>query len=495
MSKLKALNKGNAPKATRPEKIIQFGEGNFLRGFIDWIVKNMNDKTAFDASVVVVAGLPDSVPLRILEKQDGLYHLNLQGKLKGETIDSIELIDVISRSVNPYSDYNDFIKLADQPDMRFVISNTTEAGIKFDPSCRFTDRPASSYPGRLTQLLYRRFKTFNGSPEKGFVIFPCELIFHNGHRLKECVLKYIELWREEIGEDVTEFKEWFERYCFICSTLVDRIVPGFPSLTIDETKERIGFDDNMVVLGEVFHLWVIEVPENLSNERLKSEFPADKADLNVVITDDESPYHERKVTLLNGPHTVLAPVAYLSGVEIVRDACNHPVIGKYIRKIQKEELLPTLNLPETELMDYADSVLERFNNPFVDHKVESIMLNAFPKFATRDLPGIKTYFERKGSLPNGIIFGLAAIITYYKGGERFDGARIKPNDDEKIINLLNSLWSTNEIETVADGVLRSEILWGKDENLTSIPQLKEKLSEYLVNIQQKGMLEALKSVI
>ena len=492
---MKALNKETAPKAQRPERIIQFGEGNFLRAFVDWIIYNMNQKTDFNSSVVVVQPI-DKGMVEWLNGQDCMYHVNLQGRLNGEPVNTLERIDVISRALNPYSQNSAFMALADQPEIRFVISNTTEAGIAFDPECKLSDAPASSYPGKLTQLLYRRYKTFNGCPSKGLIIMPCELIFLNGHHLKECIRKYIELWKDDFGGDYEGFKEWFEKYNYVCATLVDRIVPGFPRKEIKQIQERACYADNLVVQAEIFHLWVIEKAENMTVEDLRKEFPAEKAGLHVIITESEAPYHERKVTLLNGPHTVLSPVAYLSGVDIVRDACNHPVIGKYIHKVQFDELMQTLNLPMDELKQFAEDVLERFNNPYVDHQVTSIMLNSFPKFQTRDLPGLKTYLERKRELPKGLVLGLAAIITYYKGGVREDGAPIQPNDDEKIMQLLKDLWSTNDLHKVAEGVLAAkDLIWTEHGDLNQIPGLTDMLEGFLKDIQEKGMLETVKSIL
>ncbi len=492
----KALNKLTAPKSVAPEKIIQFGEGNFLRAFVDWIIWNMDAKTNFNASVVVVQPIERGM-VDWLNGQDGLYHVNLQGRLNGEAVNSLERIDVISRALNPYSQNAAFMALADQPEIRFVISNTTEAGITFDPACKFTDAPASSYPGKLVQLLYRRYKTFNGDPKKGLILMPCELIFLNGHHLKECIYQYIELWKEDLGADYQGFKDWFTNYNYVCATLVDRIVPGFPRKDIAAIQEKVGYADNLVVQAEIFHLWVIEKPENMSIEELREEFPAEKAGLHVLIAESEKPYHERKVTLLNGPHTVLSPVAYLSGINIVRDACNDPVIGKYIHKVQFEELMETLNLPMDELRQFATDVLERFNNPYVDHQVTSIMLNSFPKFETRDLPGLKTYLERKGQLPKGLVLGLAAIITYYKGGTRADGAPIQPNDAQEIMDLLAQLWATGDTRKVAEGVLgATDIIWKESkQNLNEIPGLTDMVEGFLNDIQSKGMVETVKSIL
>lgn len=492
----KALNKLTAPKSVAPERIIQFGEGNFLRAFVDWIIWNMDAKTNFNGSVVVVQPIERGM-VDWLNGQDCLYHVNLQGRLNGEAVNSLERIDVISRALNPYSQNAAFMALADQPEIRFVISNTTEAGITFDPACKFTDAPASSYPGKLVQLLYRRYKTFNGDPKKGLILMPCELIFLNGHHLKECIYQYIELWKEDLGADYAGFKEWFTKYNYVCATLVDRIVPGFPRKDIAAIQEKVGYADNLVVQAEIFHLWVIEKPENMSIDELREEFPAEKAGLHVLIAESEKPYHERKVTLLNGPHTVLSPVAYLSGINIVRDACNDPVIGKYIHKVQFEELMETLNLPMDELRQFASDVLERFNNPYVDHQVTSIMLNSFPKFETRDLPGLKTYLECKGQLPKGLVLGLAAIITYYKGGTRADGAPIQPNDAQEIMDLLIQLWATGDTRKVAEGVLgATDIIWKESkQNLNEIPGLTDMVEGFLNDIQSKGMVETVKSIL
>ena len=436
---MKALNNKTAVKAVRQERIIQFGEGNFLRAFVDWIISNMNEKTDFNSSVVVVQPI-DKGMVDALNAQDCLYHVNLQGLNNGEVVNSFRMIDVISRALNPYSQYNDFMALAEQPEMRFVISNTTEAGINFDPSCKLEDAPANSYPGKLTQLLYHRFKHFNGDKSKGLIIFPCELIFLNGHKLKETIYQYIELWN--LGE---EFKSWFETVCGVYATLVDRIVPGFPRKDIDNIKTKLDFDDNLVVQGEAFHLWVIEAPESVAEE-----FPANKAGLNVLFVPSE-------------------------------------VIGKFIKRVMFDELMETLNLPKEELKKFADDVLERFNNPFVDHQVTSIMLNSFPKYATRDLPGVKEYLKRKGVLPEGLVLGLAAIIVYYKGGE------IVPNDAPEIMAMLTSLWNDGSVENLVKTVLADTSIWGED--LNTIPGLADRVIYYINKIQSEEMLQTVKDLV
>jgi len=478
---MEILNRKTVQANLRPERIIQFGEGGFLRAFVDWIVFNMNEKTDFNSSVVVVQPIEHGM-IDMLNAQDGLYHLNLQGLDNGQPVDSIQLIDVISRGLNPYKHFDDYLKLAENPDMRFIVSNTTEAGIAFDKACKLTDAPAKSYPGKLTQLLFHRYKTFNGAADKGFLIFPCELIFHNGKMLKKCIHKYIELW--ELGAD---FLNWFDNACGVYSTLVDRIVPGYPKDTIDQILAKIQIDDKMVVKGEIFHLWVIEAPESVAKE-----FPADKAGLNVLFVPSEKPYHDRKVTMLNGPHTVMAPVGYLSGLNTVSEILGHDVLGPFVNKVMFTELMETLDLPKAELEKFGKAVLDRFRNPFVNHYVTSIMLNSFPKFKTRDLPGLKTYLERKGELPKGIVLGLAAMCTYYKGGLRGKD-EISLNDEQQIINLLAELWGSEDTQTVAEGVLDAEFIWGEDLNL--LPGLTQALKADLDSIRDNGMLATVKSIL
>lgn len=478
---MKSLNRKNVVSKTYPERVIQFGEGGFLRAFVDWIIYNMNEKANFNSSVVVVQPIEKGL-VDVLNNQDGLYHLNLQGIDGGKKVDSIQLIDVISRGINPYVNFDEYLKLAENPEMRFVISNTTEAGIAFDPACKLEDAPAKSYPGKLTQLLYHRYKYFNGAKDKGFIIFPCELIFLNGKELKKCINEYIELWN--LGDD---FKEWFDTACGVYCTLVDRIVPGYPKDTIDQILEKIQVEDKLVDKAEIFHLWVIEAPESVAKE-----FPAKEAGLHVLFVPDEKPYHQRKVVMLNGPHTVLSPVGYLSGLNTVRECCEDPVIGKFVHKVMFEELAETLDLPKEEIEKFGKDVMERFCNPFVKHYVTSIMLNSLSKFKTRDLPGLKTFLKRKGKLPEGIVLGLAGICTYYKGGMRGED-KIVPNDDPKNLELLTELWAAGCSDKVAEGVLGAEFLW--DEDLNKIPGLTDMLKAYLKSIQTKGMLETVKTII
>lgn len=488
------LNRHTAPKAEAPERVIQFGEGNFLRAFVDWMIQEMNDKTTFNGSVVIVQPRERN-HIETLRAQDCLYHVNLLGLKDGKQVNSCQRISAVSRALNPYTQYDAFLALAEQPEMRFVISNTTEAGIAFDNTCKSSDTPPASYPAKLTQLLYRRYVCFDGDSQKGLIILPCELIFENGHHLKESINQYIDLWHEEL-DDAEGFKKWVENCCPICTTLVDRIVNGYPHNEESELWQRIGYKDKAMVQGEIFHLWVIEHDKNISIEQLDKEWPVRKAGLNVVLTDNEKPYHLRKTTLLNGPHTVLSPVAFLSGINIVRDACNDDLVGRFIHQVEFNELLPTLELPHDELVHFAEDVLQRFKNPYIDHQLTSIMLNSFPKFKTRDLPALKRYTELKGTLPKAIVLGLAAITTYYKGGKRQDGTAIAPNDDPAILELLGKLWMTADYQAIAKGVLAAKgLIWKDQGDLNDIPGLTGLLANYLQRIQETGMRKTIESVL
>lgn len=496
MKKLATLNRTNTPKDKLPERIIQFGEGNFLRAFADWMVAKMNKEIGFDSSIVIVKPRQHG-SLQKFKDQDCLYHINVQGlNQEGQAIDTIELVDSISRCINPYEEYDEFISLAELPEIRFVFSNTTEAGITYVPECKLNDKPALSYPAKLTQLLYRRYQTFNGDKTKGLIILPCELISHNGNNLKNCIDKHIEDWKSELSDDYEGFKNWFNEYNYICNTLVDRIVTGHPKQGQDDLFERIGYIDSLLVQCEYYHFWAIEPPKHISFDQIETEFPANHIGLNVLYTEDESIYHERKLTLLNAPHTVLSPVAFLYGIDIVREACKDCIVGRYVKKVMEEELLPTLNTDTTELHAFASDIRKRFLNPYIDHQLTSIMLNSFSKFKARDLKALLCYKDKFGKLPKCIVLGLAAIIVYYKGGTRKDGTILSPNDSPEIVNLLNNLWSKCETKDVVSGVLKAaDQIWGEYGDLTKIEGLAEMLTNQVTSIQNAGMRATIESIL
>ncbi|NMF06779.1 tagaturonate reductase [Clostridium beijerinckii] len=470
---------------TYPEKVLQFGEGNFLRAFVDWQIDKMNEEAGFNGSVVVVQPQEGGL-VNMLNEQDGLFTLYLQGVQGKRAIKTHKIINSISRGINPYTDYNEYLKVAENPELRFIVSNTTEAGIAFDENDKLNEGCQKSFPGKLTAFLLRRFMVFNGDNSKGFIIIPCELIDRNGEKLKEIVLRYAEIWN--LGQD---FANWINDANTFCCSLVDRIVPGYPRDTIDEVREELGYDDNLVDVGEIFHLWVIEGPQSI-----KDELPIEKAGLNVKVVDDMTPYRTRKVRILNGPHTAMVPVAYLYGLETVGEAVDHEVIGRYVHDVIYDEIIETLDLPHEELVEFADAIIERFQNPYVKHYLMSIALNSLSKYKTRDLPSLTEYLKRKGALPKKLVFSLASLIEFYKG-KRGD-EDIQLTDDEDILELFKKLWEkydgTKEgLNKIVTSVLAYEKNWGS--NLNGIPNLTDEVSRYLEIIEKVGMKEAIKEVI
>ena len=395
----------------------------------------------------------------MLNEQDGLYTLYLNGIQNGEVRSDHQVIHSISRGINPYTQYEDYLALAENPDMRFIISNTTEAGIAFDEKDTLEGMVQNSFPGKLTALLYRRYQFFNGDKEKGFILMPCELIDRNGEELKRMILRYANHWDLEKG-----FADWIDEANVFCNTLVDRIVPGYPKDKIVQIYEELGYEDQLVVEGEQFHLWVIEGPQ-----WIKKEFPADKAGLNVLFVEDMTPYRTRKVRILNGAHTSMVPVAYLYGLDTVRETVEHPVLGRFVKEVVFDEIIPTLDLSQEELEQFANDVLDRFRNPFIKHLLISISLNSMSKYETRVLPTLLEYKKRKNQLPSKIVFALASMIVFYKGKRNQEIIPIK--DSEDIIQLYKEAWDMNEgseesLEKVVRTVLSYEQNWKMD--LTSI---------------------------
>lgn len=468
-----------------PERVLQFGEGNFLRAFVDWQIDEMNNKADFNSSVVVVQPIENGL-VNILNEQDGLYTLYLQGMKNGKAEKTHKVINSISRGVNPYTNYDSYLEIGENPDLRFVISNTTEAGITFKEEDKLNDSPQSSFPGKLTALLYRRYKTFNGASDKGLIIIPCELIDRNGEKLKENVLKYCELWTLEEG-----FIKWIEENNTFCCSLVDRIVPGYPRDIINEVTEELGYEDKLVNVGELYHLWVIEGPQ-----WIREELPADKAGLNIKVVDDMTPYRTRKVRILNGSHTAMVPVSYLYGLETVGETVNHEVLSKFVNGLLYEEINKAVDLPEEELVEFADAVVDRFKNPYVNHYLMSIALNSMSKYKTRNLPSVLDYLNKEGKLPKRLVFSLAALIEFYKGKRGQEDINL--SDDEDILELYKSLWikhdgSENSLKNIVTNVLGYEKNWGMD--LNKVPNLNEEVTKYLTNIEKVGMKEAIKEVL
>ena len=377
---------------TQCEKIIQFGEGGFLRGFADWMIQKMTDCDAFEGKVVVVQPIEQGM-CDMLSAQDCKYTHIIRGSEGVETT----RVDVISRCVKPYEDFESYLALADIPSMRFIISNTTESGIVFNENDKVENAPNVSFPAKLTLLLKRRFDKGLG----GFIILPCELIDRNGDNLKKCVLQYADLFG--YGAD---FKAWVESENVFTNTLVDRINTGYPK----GEDLNLGYEDNMVNTSEYFHLWVIETDFDI-----EAKLPFSKAGLNVIVTKDKlEMYRTRKVRILNGAHTSLVPYALLSGLDTVKSCMDDEIMKEHVRKCVFEEIIPTLDLPHDELEDYANNVLIRFSNPYIKHYLSSIALNSVSKFKVRVLPSILEYNKRFGKLPETLTFAFAKLIEFYR---------------------------------------------------------------------------------
>ncbi|GED03858.1 tagaturonate reductase [Bacillus atrophaeus] len=459
-----------------PEKILQFGEGNFLRAFVDWQVEKLNQEAGFQGSVVAVQPR-GSKKIKTLNEQDGLYTLFLQGMKNGHPKSEHMIISSISRGIDLFSDYQSFKKLAAEEELRFIVSNTTEAGIMFNEEDRLDDKPQQTFPGKLTAFLYFRYQAFTGNSTKGCMIIPCELIEENGRKLKEIVLKYAALW--QLGEG---FTNWIHHANTFCNSLVDRIVPGFPVDTIDEITAALGYQDNLVVVGEQYHLWVIEGPDDL-----KDELPFAQARLNTLIVDDLAPYRTKKVRMLNGAHTAMTPVSYLYGLDTVGETIEHEVTGRFVRELIFEEIIPTLDMEG--LTEYAEEVLDRFKNPFMKHYLHSIALNSVSKFTTRNLPTLAVYVRQKGHLPERLVFALSALLYYYRGIR--DGETIELQDSPNILSFFEKVWSgpDKDMYTIASTALGEQQLWGS--NLNEIPGLTKRTAFFLGMIHERGMKQAL----
>ncbi len=401
------------------ETVLQFGTGNFLRGFFDYFIHTLLEKGLYSGKVVIVQPTSGKTG-DIINAQGGRYNLFTRGIADGKTVSQRTEIGSVSRAVSPYTDFEEYLRLTENPDLRFIVSNTTEAGIQFDPACRFTDCPAASFPGKLCQLLYRRFRL----GLSGFIILPCELIDRNGPMLLDAVLKYAELW--QLGE---EFVHWIQTENRFCSTLVDRIVTGYPTDEAETLKREIGYNDQLIDTAEPFHLWVIEGD-------FEEELPMRKAGLNVVWTDDVSPYKKMKVRLLNGAHTALVFPSLLSGMKTVRESLSSEILNNYLHSCMFDYTIPTIgDTPEHRA--FAESVLERFANPYINHLWKSISLNSVSKFSVRVLPTVKEYHQKNGVCPRPLVFALACLIKYYKEGEPSDNAKliekIKASDMDTIL--------------------------------------------------------------
>ncbi len=479
---MQLLSKKIYNKPERKIKIMQFGEGNFLRAFVEWFIQDMNDKGAIDAGVVLVQPMPFG-RVNELAQQDGLYTLRLEGIDNGKNVKSSRVIDVVGDCVNPFAEYEKFLRYGESEDLQVIISNTTEAGIAVDATdTDFTQCP-KSYPGKLLALLKRRYERFNGARDRGLAIIPCELIDDNGDELYRCLTELA-----HINKMDEKFIEWMQTACRFTSTLVDRIVPGYPRNEIEEIQKETGYIDNNVVKGEIFHLWVLK-----KEPFVQKVFPADGTGLNVIFADDIHPYKQRKVKILNGSHTAMVPVAYLCGIDTVGEAVNDAVIGEFVRGFVFEEVNPTINLPQNEMTAFANSVIERYKNPYIRHELMSIALNSTTKFKTRLLPTLLDYVKIKGQLPKRLLFAFAALAVFHKG--KRGNEDIALNDDPAYLAKWKEIWAESGCNNcVAKKALGWKELWDTDLNALH-PEITATVAKYLDDICKKGMRKAVEELV
>ena len=476
---MERLSKKVFAKRQRKIKIMQFGEGNFLRAFVDWIIQDLNDKGAVEAGVAVVQPMPFG-RVNALAEQDGLYTLRLEGIENGKKVRQSRVIDVINDCINPFEDYGKFLSYGENPDLRIIISNTTEAGIAVDSSDTDFSVCPKSFPGKLLALMKRRYDFFKGAEDKGFLIIPCELIDDNGEELFRCLTELA-----EINKMDKPFIKWMRECNYFTSTLVDRIVPGYPKNEIEEIRKETGYTDENVVKGEIFHLWVLK-----DEPHIRKEFPADSTGLNVIFTDDIHPYKQRKVKILNGSHTAMVPIAYLCGIDTVGEAVGDPLIGKFIREFVFEEVNPTINLPADQMTAFANSVIERYQNPFIRHELMSIALNSTTKFRTRLLPTLCDYVKLTGKTPSRLLFAFAALVEFHKGKRGNEEIELK--DDPEYLKEWKRLWTGfgGDYEKLAKAALGWKEAWDCDMNAIH-PEITAEVAEYLKAIDTKGMRAAL----
>ncbi len=469
MEKLNRKNRGL--EQLNPIKVVQFGEGNFLRAFVDYAFQRLNNEVDFNAGIAMVQPLAGGM-VNMINDQDGLYTLFMNGIKKGEKIEDIQLITNVVKGINPYTDFADYLALAKEKELQFIVSNTTEAGIEFVGTDTPDMQPPASFPAKLTLLLLERFKHFNGDASKGVTIIPCELIDYNSEALKKCILQYCELWKLEEA-----FVTWVSEACTYHSTLVDRIVPGYPRANIEEYNSKLDYQDNLIVAAEPFFLWAIE-----GGEDLKAKLPFHKTDLNVKIVDDIRPFKMIKVRILNGAHTAMVPVSLLFGNKLVMETVNGDFTGPFVDNVISE-ISETLPMDKNEITAYAEEVMDRFKNPFIKHALADIALNSISKFKVRVLPSLLGYYNAKKELPTSLTFSLACLIQFYKGIWNNEALPVK--DTPELVEAFQKAWELEDLNSVVATVLANTEFWGED--LTKVDGLSQALVLALNEIETNGI--------
>ena len=478
---MELLSRSKTGKKERPIKVLQFGEGNFLRGFVDYMIDIANEKGEFDGDIVLVKPIEFGT-LDRFRAQECQYTVSLRGIVDGEPTVLNRIVTSVADVVAAHEEYERYSSYAKLDTLRYIVSNTTEAGIVYDESDKLEMNPPKSFPAKLAKFLYERYQYFNGAMDKGLVMLPVELIDDNGIHLKECVLKQADNWNLEDG-----FKKWVNEACIFTSTLVDRIITGYPREEDAKLWEEWGYRDELIVTGEPFALWVIE-----SEKEIRGEFPLDKAGLPVIFTDNQKPYKQRKVRILNGAHTSFVLASYLAGNDTVLESMKDELVYQFMRSTIFDEVIPTLTLPEKDLVDFAEAVTTRFNNPYVKHALLSIALNSVSKWRARCMPSFLGYIEKTGKLPKHLTFSLAALMAFYQGTEIRDKALIGHRNGEEY-NIMDdaavleffAVNSTKPSKEFAHGFLSNLDFFGQD--LTQIEGLEDTVAAYLDEIAEKGM--------
>ena len=489
---MKTVNEAMEKKyGNYPEKVLQFGEGNFLRAFVDWMIDKANRDGIYQGSIVLCQPIAQGLKDRI-NAQNGVYTLAMRGAENGQPVENIEVITSVSRCINPYENYEDLMEIARSADLEVVVSNTTEAGIAYHEGDRLTDCPPVSFPAKVTAFLYERYKAFNGNPQKGLLFLPVELIDNNGAELKRIVLQYAQEW--ELGQD---FINWTATANEFTSTLVDRIVTGYPGMKslISRKSWAIKTTSSTRASSSIFGSSKV-IKNGLTNSR------SHKTDANVIWTDDVKPYKKRKVRILNGAHTSTVLAAYLAGFNIVGDFMKDDTVRAFMNDVIYKEVIPTLDLPKEELESFAAAVNDRFANPYIKHNLLDIALNSCSKFNARCLPSLLGYVEEKGELPKCLTFSLAAFIKFYQGewkdgvytGTRKDGTQYPLRDDKAVIRFFADIWAENDAGKAAEAALSNKDFWsGKD--LTEVPGLKDAVAGYLKDMEEKEIKEIMAELI
>ena len=477
---IKELNKRTAEKVERPVTILQFGEGNFLRAFVDWQIDIANEKGVMNAGIAICkprAASGEGIgTIERLQQQDGLYHTYLEGVENREVKREVRLIKSVMDAFNPYEDYAKYESYILSPELKITISNTTEAGIRYEEGDDLTACPPKSYPAKMTALLYKRFKHFNGDPDKGLVIICCELIENNGSMLHDYVIKHAEY--HKLGQD---FIDWVEANCYFCDTLVDRIVPGFPHDTINAIQQEIGYEDNLVVKAELYHLWAIGGP---GYKRVMEVLPLDKAGLHVIFMPSIKQFRDKKVRILNGSHTGMVTMALMMGCETVMDAFNTPAIERFVNNMVAEEVIPMIEEDQEELKEFAASILERFYNPYIKHLLKSISLNSLSKWEARNYPTVKDNWFKAGKVAEHECLTFAALMAYYSPKSGFE-----PDDTAEFVAYIRNNWNSEDLEGTITKIVKEGGIFTVD--FSEVPGFVPTVAKYLKDIEERGMAAAL----